>query len=111
MKNKIKHVSSILMVLLFLFIAIGSDDDETIENNEYDSTESLYETPKSTSIDGNYSSSVSGGGAGGEWALAGGDTNNTGDGGTAGKAIAGTSYSVIGSISSTTLKGDYPATP
>ena len=52
-----------------------------------------------------------GGAAGGEWALAGGDTNNTGDGGTAGKAIAGTSYSVIGSISSTTLKGDYPATP
>tara|TARA_B100000927_G_scaffold183676_1_gene147895 strand:- start:664 stop:1671 length:1008 start_codon:yes stop_codon:yes gene_type:complete len=51
------------------------------------------------------------GGAGGEWALAGADTNNTGDGGAAGKAIAGTSYSVIGSISSTTLKGDYPATP
>ena len=70
MKNKIKHVSSILMVLLFLFIAIGSDDDdETIENNEYDSTESLYETPKSTSIDGNYSSSVSGGGAGGEFSV------------------------------------------
>ena len=52
-----------------------------------------------------------GGGAGGEWALAGGDTNNTGDGGLAGRAISGTSYSVIGSISSTTLKGDYPATP
>ena len=52
-----------------------------------------------------------GGGAGGEWALSGGDTNNTGDGGAAGRAIAGTSYSVIGSISSTTLKGDYPATP
>jgi len=51
------------------------------------------------------------GGAGGEWALAGGDTNNTGDGGLAGRAIAGTSYSVIGSISATTIKGDYPATP
>ena len=57
------------MVLLFLFIAMGSDDDETIENNEYDSTESLYETPTSTSIDGNYSSSVSGGGAGGEFSV------------------------------------------
>ena len=51
------------------------------------------------------------GGAGGEWALAGADTNNTGDGGAAGKAIAGTSYTVIGSISSTTIKGDFPATP
>ena len=50
------------------------------------------------------------GGAGGEWALAGGDTNASGTGGLAGKAIAGTSYSVIGSISSTTIKGDYPAT-
>ena len=51
------------------------------------------------------------GGAGGEWALAGADTNNTGDGGAAGKAISGTSYTVIGSISSTTIKGDFPATP
>ena len=51
------------------------------------------------------------GGAGGEWALKGADTNNTGDGGAPGRAIAGTSYSVIGSISATTIKGDYPATP
>ena len=51
------------------------------------------------------------GGAGGEWALAGGDTNNTGNGGLPGKAITGTSYSVIGSISATTIKGDFPATP
>jgi len=51
------------------------------------------------------------GGAGGEWALKGADTNNTGDGGAAGKAITGTSYTVIGSISSTTIKGDFPATP
>ena len=51
------------------------------------------------------------GGAGGEWALKGAASNNTGDGGAAGRAIAGTSYSVIGSISATTIKGDYPATP
>ena len=51
------------------------------------------------------------GGAGGEWALAGGDTNNTGNGGAPGRAITGTSYSVIGSISATTIKGDFPATP
>ena len=51
------------------------------------------------------------GGAGGEWALAGGDTNNTGNGGLPGRAITGTSYSVIGSISATTIKGDFPATP
>ena len=51
------------------------------------------------------------GGAGGEWALKGGDTNNTGDGGSPGRAITGTNYSVIGSISATTIKGDYPATP
>ena len=51
------------------------------------------------------------GGAGGEWALKGGDTNNTGDGGSPGRAITGTNYSVIGSISATTIKGDFPATP
>ena len=47
------------------------------------------------------------GGSGGDWATAGEDTTNSGDGGAKGKAIIGSNYSVTGTISSTTIKGVY----
>lgn len=47
------------------------------------------------------------GGDGGDWATAGGNTNNSGQGGVQGKAIVGSDYSVTGTINSTTVKGAY----
>lgn len=47
------------------------------------------------------------GGDGGDWGSGGGNTTNSGSGGTAGKAIFGSNYTVIGSITSSTIKGSY----
>lgn len=47
------------------------------------------------------------GGNGGDWGSNGGNTTNTGTGGASGRAIAGSNYSVTGTISSTTIKGLY----
>tara|TARA_B100000513_G_scaffold24416_1_gene9410 strand:- start:455 stop:820 length:366 start_codon:yes stop_codon:yes gene_type:complete len=64
MKKTIKHLLSAIMVGTFLFIAIGSDDDESTESFSNSSSSS-----SSNSIDGTYTSSVSGGGAGGEFSV------------------------------------------
>lgn len=47
------------------------------------------------------------GGKGGEWAIAGGNTTNSGNGGQSGKAISGSNYSVTGIINTNTIKGLY----
>ena len=47
------------------------------------------------------------GGNGGEWAQPGGNTNNTGNGGSSGRAIFGSNYSVSGAINPNTIKGSY----
>jgi hypothetical protein len=47
------------------------------------------------------------GGIGGEWAKSGGNTNNTGNGGSPGKAITGSNYTVTGTVDSTTIIGSY----
>ena len=47
------------------------------------------------------------GGTGGEWAQSGGNTNNTENGGSPGRAIFGSNYSVTGTINSGTIKGSY----
>lgn len=47
------------------------------------------------------------GGHGGDWADAGGNTTNSGSGGSPGRAITGSNYSVTGTISSATIKGAY----
>lgn len=47
------------------------------------------------------------GGNGGDWGNNGGDTTNTGTGGLTGSAISGSNYSVIGTITSNTIKGRY----
>lgn len=47
------------------------------------------------------------GGDGGEWASNGANTNNSESGGTAGRAIFGSNYSVTGTINSSTIKGFY----
>ena len=47
------------------------------------------------------------GGSGGDWALAGGNTPNGGNGGAPGRAISGSNYAVEGEISATTVKGAY----
>lgn len=47
------------------------------------------------------------GGSGGDWGASGGNTNNSGNGGPAGRAIAGSNYSVSGTINSSTIKGLY----
>ncbi len=47
------------------------------------------------------------GGNGGDWGTSGGNTENTGAGGLAGRAIAGSNYSVTGTINSATIKGAY----
>ena len=47
------------------------------------------------------------GGAGGEWGDSGENTNNSGSGGASGRAVAGSNYSVSGTINSSTVKGAY----
>lgn len=47
------------------------------------------------------------GGNGGDWGSAGGSTTNAGSGGSAGRAIVGSNYSVVGNITSDTIKGSY----
>lgn len=47
------------------------------------------------------------GASGGEWAQSGGNTNNTGVGGGAGRAIFGSNYSTTGVINGDTIKGSY----
>ena len=47
------------------------------------------------------------GGNGGTWGQAGSGTSNSGTGGTAGAAIAGSGYTITGTINSTTIKGSY----
>jgi len=47
------------------------------------------------------------GGNGGDWGQSGGNTNSSGDGAPAGRAITGSNYSVIGEINSSTVKGLY----
>ena len=47
------------------------------------------------------------GGDGGDWGDSGGNTSNTGAGGSSGRAIAGSNYSVTGTINSGTIKGAY----
>ena len=47
------------------------------------------------------------GGGGGDWASAGGNTTNSGNGGSPGRAIVGSNYSVNGTINSSTIKGLY----
>jgi hypothetical protein len=74
MKKTIKHLLSAIMVGTFLFIAMGSDDEEGVETSIYndESTESFSNSSSSSSsnsIDGTYNSSVSGGGAGGEFSV------------------------------------------
>jgi|TARA_B110000977_G_scaffold200251_1_gene290079 hypothetical protein len=75
MKKSIKHLVSAMAVSLFIFFAVGSDDDETTESsisNGENSKSNSYSTPKSTpssSINGTYSSSVSGGGSGGKFTV------------------------------------------
>jgi len=55
---------------------------------------------------GSCSSKGENGGDGGNWGSDGGDTNNTENGGNSGRAIAGSNYSVAGTIIST-VKGAY----
>ena len=47
------------------------------------------------------------GGNGGDWAVSGGNTTNTGTGGSSERAITGSGYSVTGTINSSTIKGLY----
>ena len=47
------------------------------------------------------------GGTGGEWGGEGTNTDNTGSGGDSGRAVAGSNYSVSGTINSATVKGAY----
>ena len=47
------------------------------------------------------------GGDGGEWALSGENTTNSGDGGSPGRSIFGSNYSVSGTINADTVKGQY----
>ena len=47
------------------------------------------------------------GGNGGDWAGGGGLTNNIGSGGSPGRAIAGSGYSITGTINTNTIKGLY----
>ena len=47
------------------------------------------------------------GGAGGDWATSGANTNNSGNGGGGARAISGSNYSVTGTINSSTVKGAY----
>ena len=56
---------------------------------------------------GSCSSSGETGGTGGEWGGEGTNTDNTGSGGDSGRAVAGSNYSVSGTINSATVKGAY----
>lgn len=47
------------------------------------------------------------GGDGGDWGNSGGNTNNSGIGGSTGRAIRGNNYSVSGTIDSNTIRGAY----
>ena len=47
------------------------------------------------------------GASGGDWASAGGNTNNSGSGGDSGRAISGSNYVVEGETSATNVKGAY----
>jgi hypothetical protein len=47
------------------------------------------------------------GGNGGDWGSSGGSTENSGSGGIGGRAIAGSNYSVTGTINSATIRGLY----
>jgi hypothetical protein len=47
------------------------------------------------------------GGSGGEWGNSGENTTNAGNGGVAGRAIAGSNYTVTGTINSNTIRGLY----
>jgi hypothetical protein len=47
------------------------------------------------------------GASGGDWASNGDNSNNTGSGGVAGKAISGSNYFVEGEINASTVKGAY----
>ena len=55
MKKTIKHLASVMAAAMFLFIALGSDDEET--------------SVSSSSPDGTYTSTVSGGGPGGQFSV------------------------------------------
>ena len=56
---------------------------------------------------GSCSSAGDDGGLGGDWGSDGGNTTNTGNGGDSGDAINGSNYSVTGTITTSTVKGDY----
>ena len=65
MKKTIKHLASAMAVVVFLFIALGSDDEETTES----SSSPVETTESSSSPDGSYTSTVSGGGLGGQFSV------------------------------------------
>jgi photosystem II stability/assembly factor-like uncharacterized protein len=65
MKQTIKHLASAMAVAFFLFIAFGSDDEENTES----SSSPVEKTKSSSSPDGTYTSTVSGGGPGGQFSV------------------------------------------
>lgn len=73
MKRTIKHLISTMAVAVFLFAAIGSDDEETtkssISNGENSKSNSFSNPKSSSSINGTYTSTVSGGGSGGQFSV------------------------------------------
>ena len=75
MKRTIKHLISTIAVAVFLFAAIGSDDEETTKSsisNGENSKSNSFSNPKSSSsssINGTYTSTVSGGGSGGQFSV------------------------------------------
>jgi len=62
-----------MAVAVFLFAAIGSDDEETtkssISNGENSKSNSFSNPKSSSSINGTYTSTVSGGGSGGQFSV------------------------------------------
>jgi photosystem II stability/assembly factor-like uncharacterized protein len=65
MKKTIKHLASVMAAAMFLFIALGSDDEET----SVSSSSPVETTESSSSPDGTYTSTVSGGGPGGQFSV------------------------------------------
>jgi len=65
MKKTIKHLASVMAAAMFLFITLGSDDEET----SVSSSSPVETTESSSSPDGTYTSTVSGGGPGGQFSV------------------------------------------